>query len=156
MKIQRGLYYTLKSDNPQVPEETLAFQTVAVPIANRDGVLGTLLLGFALDNGLAAQMNQMTDSEITFDADGKVFGATKNLQKMPYSGPGIGAPGIQCLAKRECRLRPSLNGIKWRPLPLYSSPFSVADGANAAITFFCGPWIRPERSRRPFKKPFCF
>ncbi len=78
-----GFLYTLKPDDPKVSETSLAFQTVAVPISSRGRVLGTLLLGFALDDDLAARMNRMTDSEITFNVASKIFGATKNLQQMP-------------------------------------------------------------------------
>ncbi len=78
-----GFLYTLKPDDPKKAETDLAFQTVAFPIASRGRILGTLLLGFALDDDLASGMNHMTDSEVTFDVAGRIFGATKNLQQMP-------------------------------------------------------------------------
>ena len=84
-----GFLYHLKPDNPKDPEVDLAFQTVSVPIASRGRMLGALLLGFALDNGLAVQMNKMTDSEIAFFLDGKVYGSTKNLSAMKDLAPSL-------------------------------------------------------------------
>ena len=76
-----GFLYHLQPDDPKTPASDLAFQTVTVPISSRGRILGTLLLGFALDDKLAARMNQMTDSEVTFDVAGKIYGATQNLQQ---------------------------------------------------------------------------
>ncbi len=77
-----GFIYHLKPDDPKVPEADLAFQAVAVPIGSHGRILGVLLLGFALDDKLAIQMNKMTDSEIAFDLDGKIYGSTQNLSHM--------------------------------------------------------------------------
>jgi len=71
-----GFLYKLKGEDPKAPEKELAFQTVTRPIESRGRTLGVLILGFALDDALAGQMKGMTESEVAFSLQKKVFGST--------------------------------------------------------------------------------
>src|SRR5439155_10750372 len=61
------------------PQATSVLQVVAVPIAvgvDRPELLGTLTLGFKLDDALAERFKRVTESEIAFAADGQIKAAT--------------------------------------------------------------------------------
>jgi len=78
-----GFLYKLKGEDPKTPERELAFQTVTRPIESRGRTLGVLILGFALDDALAGQMKGMTESEVAFSLQKKVFGSTWTGAQLP-------------------------------------------------------------------------
>ena len=54
-------------------------QLVTVPIAiglTQPEILGTLSVGFLLDNALAAQLKEITGSDVAFGMDGQILAAT--------------------------------------------------------------------------------
>ena len=61
------------------PQSTSVLQVVAVPIAvgiDRPELLGTLALGFRLDDALAERFKRVTESDIAFAADGQIKAST--------------------------------------------------------------------------------
>ena len=130
-----GFLYHLQPDDPQKAAEDLVFQAVAVPINSHGRLLGTLLLGFALNDGLAQHMNKMTDSEIAFDKDGKIFGCSENLSKVTalaqdLSGPLALATGAEGAPKTDEEMKSyslTVGGKSYRAL---FSPLPDMSGAQ--------------------------
>src|SRR5258706_11442556 len=61
------------------PQSNSVLQVVAVPIAvglERPELLGTLALGFKLDDALAERFKRVTESDIAFAADGEIKAST--------------------------------------------------------------------------------
>jgi signal transduction histidine kinase len=61
------------------PQNTSVLQVVAVPITvgiDRPELLGTLTLGFKLDDALAERFKRVTESDIAFAADGEIKAST--------------------------------------------------------------------------------
>jgi signal transduction histidine kinase len=66
------------------PEGILQLVTVPVYIGlTHPDILGTLSVGFMLDNALAAQLKQITLSDIAFGMDGQVLAATLPKEQYP-------------------------------------------------------------------------
>jgi signal transduction histidine kinase/uncharacterized membrane-anchored protein YhcB (DUF1043 family) len=60
----------------RTPEGLLEVVSVSIPEAGQPGSLGTLAVGFALDNRAAARLKALTSSEIAFTSDGAVQAST--------------------------------------------------------------------------------
>ena len=66
-----------------LPQSSGVLQLVTVPIAiglTRPEILGTLSLGFLIDDAVAAQLKAMTGSDVAFGMDGHVLAATLPLE----------------------------------------------------------------------------
>ena len=64
-------------------------QLVAVPIwirPRQSDILGTLSVGFLLDDALAAQLKDITGSEIAFGMDGQILASTLPADARPALG----------------------------------------------------------------------
>jgi signal transduction histidine kinase len=59
-----------------LPQPNGMMQLVTVPILGPPDILGTLSVGFLLDETLAAQLKTMTGSEIAFGMDGQILATT--------------------------------------------------------------------------------
>ena len=70
-------------------EIKVAFQTVTVPILLGGEVLGTLLLGAPLDDALAGEIKNMTDSQIAIFLGRKVFASTWPEDKRQLMEQGL-------------------------------------------------------------------
>jgi adenylate cyclase len=74
--VSGAFIYPLHLQDKNGREIKKAFQTVTVPIQIQGQILGTLILGTPLDDALANQLKQMTDSEIAIDIGQKVYAST--------------------------------------------------------------------------------
>ncbi|HUO57064.1 MAG TPA: adenylate/guanylate cyclase domain-containing protein [bacterium] len=88
-----GFIYPLPSEDKNGNPIQRAFQAVTIPIRIKEQILGTLTLGFPLDDTLAAQLKQMTDSEIAVYIGGKVYASTWAPEKRALVEKGLGAVG---------------------------------------------------------------
>ena len=63
-------------------------QLVAVPIliGPQPDILGTLSVGFLLDDALAAQLKEITGSEVAFGMDGQILATTLRREDRPALG----------------------------------------------------------------------
>ena len=52
----------------------------------RHEILGTLSVGFLLDDALAAQLKQITGSDIAFGMDGQILASTLPREQLPGAG----------------------------------------------------------------------
>ena len=62
-----------------LPQPDGILQLVTVPIAvglTHPEILGTLSVGFLLDDALAAQLKKITGSDVAFGMDGQILAAT--------------------------------------------------------------------------------
>jgi signal transduction histidine kinase len=83
------------------PQDQGALQVITVPIAiglDRPELMGTLTVGFRLDDALAEQFKRVTESDIAFAVDGQIKAST-----LPVSVRGdltslLGAEGVQTVA----------------------------------------------------------
>lgn len=66
-----------------LPQPDGVLQLVTVPIAIGPEIPGTLSVGFLLDDALAAQLKQITGSEIVFGMDGQVLATTLPRETFP-------------------------------------------------------------------------
>jgi signal transduction histidine kinase len=116
-----------------LPQPDGMLQLVTVPIAIGPEVAGTLSVGFLLDDALAAQLKQVTGSEIVFGMDGQVLATT-----LPHED----LPALSELVRRAER-SPSvtLGTEEFSALPLLLSP--SGDGGVAGA----GPLALILRSR---------
>jgi PAS domain S-box-containing protein len=57
-------------------EEGRLFQVVSVPVFSQDQIIGTLSTGYEIDDRLARQLQAMTQSEVTFAAEGRILAST--------------------------------------------------------------------------------
>lgn len=73
----------------------VVLQVVTVPMTLRgqtSEVLGTLSLGLALDEALAAELRGVTESEVAFAAEGRVFASSLRGADSRALAPVLGAP----------------------------------------------------------------
>lgn len=80
-----------------LPQSDGVLQVVTVPITiglSRPEILGTLSAGFLLDNSLAAQLKQLTGSEVVFATDGRVLAGTLPPEAAPTLAQSLSTPGI--------------------------------------------------------------
>jgi signal transduction histidine kinase len=72
-------------------------QLITVPIVTEPAspqILGTLSVGFLLDNALAEQLKQNTGSEIAFGIDGQILAATLPADARPALAEALGTKGV--------------------------------------------------------------
>ena len=112
--------YNPPSSSGEKPK-LLAYQTVTFPISSRGNILGSVILGSALDKDLAGKMKNMTDSEIAFFIQKQVFGSTWDQSQDPQVAQALAplAPPDSQWAK----------DTQSQPLPL------VLDGENYLCLF---------------------
>jgi signal transduction histidine kinase len=83
------------------PQSNGVLQVVSVPIAiglERPELLGTLTLGFRLDDGLAQQFKRVTESDIAFAADGQIKAATIAPSDRPQLAALLNSSGVQTVS----------------------------------------------------------
>jgi signal transduction histidine kinase len=79
-----------------LPQSDGILQLVTVPVSiglTHPEILGTLSIGFMLDNALAAQLKQVTLSEVAFGMDGQVLAATLPREFYPALGQRLRTSG---------------------------------------------------------------
>ncbi|MDE3156304.1 MAG: hypothetical protein KGN76_14475 [Acidobacteriota bacterium] len=79
-----------------VPDRGGVMQVVTVPISvglSRPELLGSLTVGFLLDNALAGQFKQITGSEIAFALDGRILASTLPARWNGRLAGLLGTPG---------------------------------------------------------------
>jgi signal transduction histidine kinase len=80
------------------PEANGVLQVVAVPISvglDRPELLGTLTLGFSLDDKLAEQFKRVTESDIAFAVNGQIKASTLRPEDRPRLAGLLNANGVQ-------------------------------------------------------------
>jgi signal transduction histidine kinase len=83
-----------------LPQPDGMIQLVTVPVyvgITRPDILGTLSVGFMLDNALAAQLKQITLSDIAFGMDGQILAATLPPERYPALAERLRTTGISRL-----------------------------------------------------------
>ncbi len=76
-----------------LPQPDGMLQLVTVPILiglKQPEILGTVSVGFLLDNALAAQLKEITGSDVAFGMDGQVLAATLPQEVYPRSAGNCG------------------------------------------------------------------
>jgi signal transduction histidine kinase len=87
-----------------LPQPDGMIQLVTVPVyvgITRPDILGTLSVGFMLDNALAAQLKQITLSDIAFGMDGQILAATLPREYYPALAERLRSAGISRLQLGE-------------------------------------------------------
>ncbi len=121
-----------------LPQPDGVLQLVTVPVAIGPEIPGTLSVGFLLDDALAAQLKQVTGSEIVFGMDGQVLATTL---------PREDVPALATLLRRAERSpNVTLGQEEFAALPLLLSPSGDA-GAQGA-----GPVALILRSRTEMQR----
>jgi signal transduction histidine kinase len=118
-----------------LPQPDGMIQLVTVPVyvgITRPDILGTLSVGFMLDNALAAQLKQITLSDIAFGMDGQILAATRPRSDYPALAERLRTAGIS---------RVRLGGEEFEALP---RPLAEGAGAGPATS---GPVALILRSR---------
>jgi signal transduction histidine kinase len=108
------------------PQADGVAQVVTVPITiglDRPEIMGTLTVGFRLDNKLAAQFKRATESDIAFAVDGQIRAST-----LP---PGDGPP-LTLLLKNEHVQTVSLENGEFVALKRPLSPAGASAGGESA------------------------
>jgi signal transduction histidine kinase len=80
-----------------LPRPDGMLQLVTVPISlglAQPEILGTVSVGFLLDNALAAQLKEITGSDVAFGMDGQILAATLPRELYGQLGGRLRAPGI--------------------------------------------------------------
>jgi signal transduction histidine kinase len=83
-----------------LPQTDGMLQLVTVPITiglERPEILGTISVGFLLDNALASQLKDITGSEVAFGMNGRVLAATLPPEMHAELGTKLGTTGISHL-----------------------------------------------------------
>jgi len=84
-----------------LPQPDGMLQLVTVPILiglAQPEILGTVSVGFLLDNALAAQLKEITGSDVAFGMDGQVLAATLPREMYPTLGGKLRTAGISQLS----------------------------------------------------------
>jgi signal transduction histidine kinase len=79
------------------PHSRGVMQVVTVPISIEQPspeILGTLSLGFVMDDELARRLGRVTETEIAFALDGRILAATLPAGGWPALGPLLGGTGV--------------------------------------------------------------
>src|SRR5262249_25615831 len=66
-----------------LPQDNGVLELVTVPIAIDPEMLGTLSVGFLLDDSIAAQLKAITGSEVAFGMDGRILATTLPAEDRP-------------------------------------------------------------------------
>ncbi len=106
-----------------LPQPTGILQVVTVPVALDQparSILGTVSAGFLLDDALAAQLKQITGSDIAFGMDGRILAATLPRDDYPALAGRLRSSGIS---------RVQLGAGEYEVLP---QPLSPAGGGSTA------------------------
>ncbi len=80
-----------------LPQPNGILQVVTVPVAiglTHPEILGTLSVGFLLDDALAAQLKTITGSDLAFGMDGQILAATLPRDDYPALADRLRAAGI--------------------------------------------------------------
>ena len=114
-----------------LPQPDGMIQLVTVPVyvgVARPDILGTLSVGFMLDNALAAQLKQTTLSDIAFGMDGQILAATLPRSDYPALAERLRTSGLSRvqLATEEFEVLP-------RPLAPAADDMPPASGPVALI-----------------------
>ena len=107
-----------------LPQSDGMIQLVTVPVyvgIVRPDILGTLSVGFMLDDALAAQLKQITLSEIAFGMDGQILAATLPRADYPMLAARLRTAGIS---------RVQLSTEEFEALPRPLAP--AADASNTS------------------------
>src|SRR6266576_4521615 len=83
-----------------LPQPDGMIQLVTVPVyvgLAQPDILGTLSVGFMLDNALAAQLKQSTLSDVAFGMDGQILAATLAREHYPALADRLRSAGISQL-----------------------------------------------------------
>jgi len=107
-----------------LPQSDGMIQLATVPVyvgIVRPDILGTLSVGFMLDNALAAQLKQITLSEIAFGMDGQILAATLPRADYPMLAARLRTAGIS---------RVQLSTEEFEALPRPLAP--AADASNTS------------------------
>jgi signal transduction histidine kinase len=113
-----------------LPQPDGMLQLVTVPIfigLTQPEILGTLSIGFMLDNALAAQLKQITLSDVAFGMDGQVLAATLPREFYPALAERLRTAGtsrIQLGAEEYAALPRPLAGTN-DPGPVGSGPVAL-------------------------------
>jgi len=117
-----------------LPQPHGILQIVSVPVAldrPQREILGTLSAGFLLDDALAAQLKQITGSDVAFGMDGQILASTLPREAYPVLAERLRTTGIS---------RVVINGEEYEALPRQLAP----SGDDAAVS---GPVVMILRSR---------
>jgi signal transduction histidine kinase len=101
-----------------VPQPDGIIQLVTVPVyvgLTPPDILGTLSVGFMLDNALAAQLKQITLSDIAFGMDGQILAATLPRTDFPALAARLRSSGLS-------RVQLTNEEFEALPRPLATSP----------------------------------
>jgi signal transduction histidine kinase len=114
-----------------LPQPDGIIQLVTVPVyvgITRPDILGTLSVGFMLDNALATQLKQITLSDIAFGMDGQILAAT-----LPGEYYGALADRLQTTGISRVQLGDEEYEALPRPLAAQASPAPATTGPVALI-----------------------
>ncbi len=115
------------------PHQTGILHVVTVPITIGEEVLGSLAVGFLLDDRVAAQFKSVTGSDIAFAADGHVLASTLPPSAAAALAPLIGREGISRLAIGGEEFIALRHPLASRPAAGASSGDTSAAGTPVAI-----------------------
>ena len=141
-----------------LPQPEGMLQLVTVPILiglAQPEILGTVSVGFLLDNALAAQLKKITGSDVAFGMDGQVLAATLPREMYATLGGKLGTSGISRLtiAGEDYLVLP-------RPLAADGSlatgsgPVALILRSRTELLRACGPFT--PGSRQPRSSPSCW
>jgi signal transduction histidine kinase len=114
-----------------LPQPDGMLQLVTVPVyvgITRPDILGTLSVGFMLDNALATQLKQITLSDVAFGMDGQILAAT-----LPRDHYGALADGLRATGISRLQLGDEEYEALPRPLVAQSDRMPLTDGPVALI-----------------------
>jgi signal transduction histidine kinase len=114
-----------------LPQPDGMLQLVTVPILiglAQPEILGTVSVGFLLDNALAAQLKEITGSDVAFGMDGQILAATLPREMYEVLGGRLRTSGISHL---------TLSGEDFlvlpRPLATADNPGNLPDGVGPVV-----------------------
>jgi signal transduction histidine kinase len=102
------------------PQSKSVLQVVSVPIAvgvDRPELLGTLTLGFRLDETLAEQFKRVTESDIAFAADGQIRASTVAPTDQPQLSSLLSARGVTTVSFGGSEYVALVRPLSMRPGP---------------------------------------
>ena len=114
-----------------LPQPDGMIQLVTVPVyvgITRPDILGTLSVGFMLDNALAAQLKQISLSDIAFGMDGQILAATLPREHYPALAERLRSTGIS-----QVQLGDEVYEALPRPLARRATRRPAASGPVALI-----------------------
>jgi signal transduction histidine kinase len=112
-----------------LPQPDGILQVVSVPIAiglTQPQMLGTLSVGFLLDDGFASQLKEITGSDIAFGMDGRILAATRPREEYAALADRLRTSGISVV-------RLGAQEYLALPRPLASTEDGATSGAAVAL-----------------------